>query len=358
MLATDAHGGSGGIAQYNRNVLDALSELEHVGEVVVVPRIVGDLDFTLPPKVRYVMAGIGGLLSYLRTVLQLTLCGGRFDLVYCAHINLMPAAALAARILRAPSVLVIHGVDAWEPPPGKAAALCARLATLVISVSQITLDRFLAWCPINRSATALVPNSIRLDRFGPGPKDAELCRHLGLASRKVVMTFGRMAADERYKGFDEVIDVLPRLRRADPSICYLAVGDGDDRPRLEARARETGVADIVVFTGHVPEARKADYFRLADAFVMPSTGEGFGIVILEALACGIPVVASLADGTREAVRDGKLGLVVDPKDEAALERAIIEALSRPKEVLRGLEVFSFASFAARLQLALGRVVPV
>lgn len=91
---------------------------------------------------------------------------------------------------------------------------------------------------------------------------------------------------------------------------------------------------------------------------MPSSGEGFGFVILEALACGIPVVASSADGTREAVRGGELGIVVDPQNADDLERAIIDALSRPKIILPGLEYFSFPNFERRLAAAFDRMAVV
>ena len=98
--------------------------------------------------------------------------------------------------------------------------------------------------------------------------------------------------------------MLPALAADVPDVAYLIAGDGDDRARLEKKAAALGVADRVVFAGYVPEEEKADHYRLADAFVMPGRGEGFGIVYLEALACGVPVVASSLDASREAVRDG------------------------------------------------------
>ena len=87
---------------------------------------------------------------------------------------------------------------------------------------------------------------------------------------------------------------------------------GSDHGRLEAKAAALHVLDRVVFSGFVPEEQKADYYRLADAYVMPSRGEGFGIAFLEALACGLPVLGSKLDGGREALLDGALGLLVDP----------------------------------------------
>ena len=255
-------------------------------------------------------------------------------------------------------MLAIYGIDAWQRPDSWVTEWSASTVRFVFSISQITLDRFRSWCTIDERACAVLPNAVHSNKFAKGGRSRALEKRLGVVGRKVIMTFGRMSADERYKGFDEIIDVLPRLRRASPNIVYVAAGDGSDRPRLEAKARELGVADRVVFTGRIDEAEKADLYRLADAYVMPSSGEGFGFVVLEALACGMPVVASSADGTREAVRGGELGLVVDPRNPDALERAILEALQRPKQIPPGLEYFSFANFQSGLQLALAKVVPV
>jgi glycosyltransferase involved in cell wall biosynthesis len=104
----------------------------------------------------------------------------------------------------------------------------------------------------------------------------------------------------------------------------------------------------VIFAGRILESEKVAHYRLADAYVMPSRGEGFGIVYLEALACGIPVVGSKVDGSREALRDGKLGLLVDPGNPDEIKTAIRAALQKPRgQVVAGLDYFSYASFQQR-----------
>ena len=138
----------------------------------------------------------------------------------------------------------------------------------------------------------------------------------------------------------------------------MAAGDGPDKQRLQDKVSSLGLTDCVIFTGRIPDETKSDYYRLADLYVMPSQGEGFGFVILEALACGVPVVASRLDGTREAVLDGKLGILVDPRDPDSIAQGIQEGLRRPREVPEGLEYFSYSHFSERLRQALSSVCPI
>ena len=355
MLATDGHGGFGGIAQYNRDIIDAICSFERVAEVVVLTRVAPEIGFTHPTKATYDLASAAGIKSFIfRSAVH---AAGRYDLVYCAHINLLPFAVVIARARRLPLVLAIYGIDAWQRPSGLAGRCGVGAVSLVVSISQLTLDRFRTWSNVASDRCAVLPNAVHAEDFAVGDKDNALSRKLGIAGQPVILTLGRMSADERYKGFDEVMQVLPRLLLRMPNLVYVAAGDGSDRARLEAKSKALGVSDHVRFCGRVSEAEKADLFRLSDAYVMPSSGEGFGFVVLEALACGIPVVASLADGTREAVLGGELGLLVDPKDSDGLETAILTALSQPKTILPGLVFFSFANFKMRLEAAIGRVLP-
>ena len=258
----------------------------------------------------------GGKAGYARSVVQTLLARGpnggsfdgvgRFDGVVCGHLNLLPLAALAAAWKRAPLLLVIHGIDAWEPPEGGLMARLTRKAVArvdaFVAVSALTKGRFLAWSGLPEEAGFVVPNCIDASAFGPGPKRADLVARYGLEGKRVLLTLGRMDPAERYKGFDETMEAVAALAPEHPDLAYLVCGDGGDRPRLERKAAELGIADRVVFAGYVSETEKADHYRLADAFVMPGRGEGFGIVYLEALACGVPVVASSLDASREAVR--------------------------------------------------------
>jgi len=200
----------------------------------------------------------------------------------------------------------------------------------------------------------VLPNSVRAENFGIGARDERLTARYGLQGKTVIMTLGRLDASERQKGVDEVIDVMPRLVKAVPGISYLIAGEGTDRERLQEKVAALGLTGHVAFAGHVADAEKAEHFRLADAYVMPSMQEGFGIVFLEAMACGIPVIASKEDGGREALREGMLGRLVDPANAAELEDAILNTIRAAKRVPEGLEFFSFENFERRCHRLMAR----
>ena len=172
----------------------------------------------------------------------------------------------------------------------------------------------------------LISNGVDLARFAPREPRPELAARYGLAGRPVLLTVGRL--HER-KGMDRVVDALPAIRAAVPGLRYLMVGDGPYRASLERRAAERGVADAVVFAGAVGDSELVDHYALADVFVMANRempdgdNEGFGLVFLEANACGVPVVAGDAGGSVDAVTPGLNGLVVDGRDPDAIARAVV-----------------------------------
>lgn len=348
LLTAEAYGGHGGIALYNRDLARACAEMPEVEEVVVVPRNLPLPPGPLPAKVRFESRAAGSKARYIRKAMAVAL--ERFHAVICGHINLLPIAAAVSQARRVPLALVVYGIDVWKPP-GVLARRWLKAVDCIWSISGYTRDRMNRWAVLPDNRYTILPNAIALDRYGMARRRPELVERHRLAGSRVIMTLARLASAERYKGLDEVLDVLPGLLDAEPRLKYLVAGDGDDRPRLEAKARALGIADKVVFAGMIDERDKADYLRLADAFVMPGRGEGFGFVFLEAMACGIPVVGSLKDGSREALRDGQLGELVDPDDAVSLRGGILRALAKPAGIPPGLEVFAWPNFSARVARA-------
>jgi phosphatidylinositol alpha-1,6-mannosyltransferase len=171
---------------------------------------------------------------------------------------------------------------------------------------------------------------------------------------------GRLWSEERGKGHDELLDAWRGVRERVPRAQLWVVGDGDDRPRLERRAREQGLADAVRFLGHVSDAELGDVFRRASLFAMPSRQEGFGLVYAEAMWHGLPCIVSSADAGAEVVRAGQTGLVVPYGDAQALRAAVVELLSDPERCRRlgeagrreARERFGFPRFRADLLRAL------
>lgn len=348
-LLTDAYGGRGGIAQFNRDMLGAICGIGHV-EVTAIPRLVTDEPRGMPPTLRFERNAARGRAAYVAVVLrqrQRT----RFDTVICSHLNLLPLAAGVAMQHRARLLLVIYGLEAWRPAQ-RVTRLLLRRVDHVVSISEFTKGSFLEWARVPEHLVTVIPCCVEADRFAAGPKSPALVNRYGLAGRRVLMTVARLSHAERYKGVDEVIGVLPMVAESIPNISYLVVGDGPDRRRLETKAHACGVADRVVFAGYIDEAEKAVHYRLADLFVMPGRGEGFGIVYLEAMACGIPVIASTLDASRETMLGGRAGDVVNPDEPEELRLAILRGLgghdwSRGRT--EALEYFSAGEFRRRWQ---------
>ncbi|MFO1059388.1 MAG: glycosyltransferase family 4 protein [Dongiaceae bacterium] len=355
-LLPEAYGAGGGIAQFDRDLLAAAARAPAVSEIVTLLRRLPGAAGPVPERVRLVPSAARGKLAFAGAALHQALLGGRFQLVLCGHLRLLPLAHRAARLAGARQLLVVYGIDAWQPSGGAADRLVPRVDR-VLSISELTRQRLIAWSGLAPERAVVLPPTVDLRPFGPGPRSPALAARYGLQGKAVLLTLGRLAAAERYKGIDEVLECLPALLAARPDLAYLVAGDGDDRPRLEAKAAALGLGGRVVFCGRVPEAEKAEHYRLADAFVMPGRGEGFGIVYLEAMACGIPVLGSRLDASREALRQGELGILVDPDDAAALQAGILAALARPKAVPAGLAHFHADRFAERVAALLASLAP-
>jgi len=327
----DSFGGYGGISVANRHFLRAVCRMEAVDEVVALPRCMnGDAaKEDLPNSLTFRTEGLGGKGNYIRTLLRLLATDRGFDVIWCGHVHLVPLALLARQLTGAPIVLHIHGIEIWEPPGRWLVDSLVSQINYFISISGVTKERFVQWSGVAAERGTVVPNTVKFEGLSPGPKPSYLLDRHGLHNRFVLLTLGRMVGKERRKGFDRVLEVLPEVATRRPGVTYLVVGKGPDRPRLEQKAERLGVRDRVVFAGYVPEDEKADHFRLADRFVLPSEGEGFGLVLLEALACGTPVVASKIDGGREAVADGEFGRLVNPRNPEELVSAICEEQTPP-----------------------------
>lgn len=233
--------------------------------------------------------------------------------IISTHLNFGPLARFIKRVTGIPYTLVAHGIDVGERMP-TARLEALRSADHILAVSHWTRDRILALGGIDPSNVSILPNTYDEERFSSSPaRIPTLLERYGIAPHeKVILTVSRLNAEEGYKGYDQILRCLPELRRRCGDVRFLIAGSGGDRPRIEAMAKDIGVTKDVILAGFVPDEELPDLYRLADVFAMPSTGEGFGIVFLEAMACGTPVLAGNRDGSIDALDSGRLGALVDP----------------------------------------------
>jgi glycosyltransferase involved in cell wall biosynthesis len=124
-----------------------------------------------------------------------------------------------------------------------------------------------------------------------------------------------------------LLEAFPQIQQSVPGIRLVIVGEGDDRPRLERIARTLGIAQAVEFAGHVSDQRKAELLQQMWCKVTTSAKEGWGLTVLEANACGTPVVASNVPGLRDAVRDGITGLLYPYGDRSALAATVVRLIT-------------------------------
>lgn len=341
-LLPDAFGGKGGIAQYNRDFLLALAKSGQFQGIAVLPRHCTDRDADAPAGIIQ-MAAVPGRVRYCLAALQLCLAN-RPDVIFCGHILMSPLCALLAQLTHAKLWLQVHGIDAWRRP-GRVVRWGAERSDLITSVSRFTRDQMLRnWARIEPWRVRVLPNTVR-EEFLPGPAPEELRRRYSIGDRRVLLTVSRISRNDAYKGHDRVIQAVKTVLKRVPDLVYLIVGEGDDVKRLKKLACDNGVEQHVIFAGHVADHEMIDHFRLATAFVMPSTKEGFGIVFLEAARCGIPVIGGNKDGTLDALRNGLIGSTVDPDDIQSLSAALESSFSDPQFPSRtAVDVFSRPNF--------------
>ncbi|GAK41115.1 hypothetical protein TCA2_3606 [Paenibacillus sp. TCA20] len=349
-LLSDAFGGHGGISKFNRDLLNALCSFSETTEVIALPRVMPFSRGEIPDNLTYLPPKNDSKIIYLLSVIKEVLKRKKIDLIVCGHINIAPLAKVVKYITNVPVLMVIHGIDAWEPIENKLVLKSLNSIDHIISVSQLTLNRFKEWSNlIQENNYYILPNSFEPGIFKPGNPNPNLLKKYNLEGKKVIMTLGRLAGKERYKGFDEVIEAMPFLIEENPNLVYLIVGDGIDKARLTKKVDELNLSAHVVFTGMVSEVEKVDHYRLADAFVLPSRGEGFGIVLLEAMACGIPVLASKIDGSSEALMNGKLGYLVDPRNTIDVVNGIKDVIKKEKGIVpEELDYFSYKNYEKRV----------
>lgn len=249
------------------------------------------------------------------------------DLIFTTHVNFTPLAYQLKRLKGIPYWAIAHGFEAWDIQRSSVRQALLQ-ADRILAVSHYTRDRLLQNLEIEPNRVVVLPNTFDANRFQVADKPAHLLQRYHLsADQPVILTVNRLAAGEAFHSYDQILAALPRIRQAIPKVHYLIVGKGDDQPRLERLINQLQLQDCVTLAGFVPDAELPSYYNLCDVFAMPSKLEGFGIVYLEAMASGKPVVGG-QDGAIDALGNGRFGAIVDPDNTTEIAAVLTQILTQ------------------------------
>lgn len=237
-------------------------------------------------------------------------------------------ALLIGRLFGKPVVIYAHGeeITTWNTPlKQRVLRFVYRHADTVVANSRFTRDLLLVRGVAGERIRLIYPG-VDTRRFRPGLEIGDLRRDIGAEGAKLVLSVGRLT---RRKGFDQVIQALPALLECGVDVHYALIGIGEDEDYLRRLAAEQGVSERVHLLGHVSPEDLPRWYNAADVFAMPNREiggdtEGFGMVFIEAAACGTPAIAGQAGGTGSAVLDDETGLRIEGADL----NQVIEALYR------------------------------
>jgi phosphatidylinositol alpha-1,6-mannosyltransferase len=285
-------------------------------------------------------------------------------LTVCTHVGLAPIGHFISTVLGGDAWVSAHGIEVWgKLSPVKRHAL--RTANKILAVSAFTRERVIQRHHISAERAFVLPNALDGELLTITPDSRKLTA-LNLASKRPILTVGRLAAAERYKGHDVLLQALPAALARFPDAVYLIAGDGDDRARLEQVARDSGAAQSVHFLGALNRAELAASYNSCEIFAMPARtvlddaapkGEGFGIAFLEAMSFARPVIGPDSGAPVEFIRHGETGLLVDPENPADVAASILQLFADPAlarelgERARALveREYSFDALVRRLQ---------
>ena len=263
------------------------------------------------------------------TVTALRAARRKAKLVVAGHPNLGPVAQ-AMRLVapRIKSIVCTHGVEVWEPL-GRLRQRALQKANLVLAPSKDTAEHVVAQQDVARERIRVLPWALDPQFEALLAPNANSKPPGDFPNGRVILTVGRWVATERYKGMDTLITALPRLLTTWPELQLVLAGAGDDRGWLEDLVEKNGVERHVHFLSGLSYGELAACYSACEIFALPSRGEGFGLVYLEAMACGKPVIGGAHGGAPEIIQDGVTGYLVHHGDPIQLATAIQTLLADP-----------------------------
>jgi phosphatidyl-myo-inositol dimannoside synthase len=275
-----------------------------------------------------------GFANRITFTLKAFLKAPKFDMVIISHINM----AIVGRAIKTINPkckiwIVAHGIEIWNDLSANKKWLLKN-CDKVICVSSFTKQQVVNKHHIDAAKCEVLNNA--LDPFMNLPdtfsKPQYLIDRYNLTSNTpLLFTLTRLNAAEHYKGYEQVIKIIGNLKQTFPAVKYIIAGkcDDDEKIRINKIIKAYNVEEQVLLTGFIEESELVDHFLMADLFALPSSNEGFGIVFIEASACGVPVICGNIDGSVDAIKNGLLGRAVNPNNLKELENALNEGLQKP-----------------------------
>ena len=276
--------------------------------------------------------------------------------VLASHPHLaLPAQIMKMRSPRLRVIVMTHGIEVWRPLPF-ARRWALRQADLVLAPSNDTARHVVEIQGVFPERVSQLPWCLDPDFRKLAAQADSFLLPPGFPEGRVILSVGRWAATERYKGVDCLLRAMPEILKQVPDAHLVAVGDGDDRPRLEEIARTAEVAQRVHFLRAPSKGSLIACYSKCDVFALPSSGEGFGFVLLEAMALAKPVVGGAYGGTLNLIEDGVNGFLVRQEDNSRIVETLARLLTDEnlrrelgeKARVRVLAQFSFEHFQAQL----------
>lgn len=300
----------GGIEKYNRDFVAAL-KLAGV-ELKVIERFEGKLS----KKIKFT----------LRLLVAYFVFKPRH--IFCGHLNFSPICYFINKMFNTPYTIALYGIEIISLAKNnhlKALACCEK----IITISEYSRNLIKEKIPQFQHKIFMHPSAVDGNLFSIKDKNEQLVQKYNLKDKKVILSLARLSTNE-HKGQDRVLQAIPKVLQAFPNAVYLIVGSGKDSRVTDFLVKHPEIQKNVILVGSANEDEKTDFYNLADIYILPSKLEGFGIVFIEALSCGLPVIASDGYGCRESLFDGQLGTVVDPDNIDAISKVIIRELSFTK----------------------------
>lgn len=324
-LNLSAFSSTGGIEKFNRSFLKALYDAELKGKTITDAFSLQDTDADEKYFNKNNYKGFAG--NKLKFVSSVIRQAKYYDTIIAGHINLaLPSFISSSKHKKV--FLIAHGIEMWAPLKGIKKAFLKRVDK-ILAVSNFTKQEIIKHHHIAKNKITIFHNTI--DPFFKYPaqfsKPEYLKKRYHLNGQKIIYTLTRLSSDEQYKGYDKVLEALPEIKKIHPGIKYLIAGKADaaEKLRVEKLIKSLGLQENVLLTGFIKDDEIIDHYLLADTFIMPSTMEGFGIVFIEAMACGIPVIAGNVDGSVDALKNGELGQLIDPLNSKEIMQSLMTA---------------------------------